>query len=103
MIVDFYEAVDVLMTAVAVWIVIGVATATAVGYGLAVLVWCAWTTLRRGVSGAMAWRALRRAQAPAEGTQSPADGFRNTGEPPEPPGARTEPLPALTQTDRKAA
>ncbi len=99
MIVDLYEAVDRMLWAIAA----GAAVVTAVGYGLAVLVWCAWTTVRRGVAAAAAWRGLRKPQEPAEATQSPADGFRDTGEPPSAPQAPSRPAPPLERTGRKAA
>ncbi|MFD9444981.1 hypothetical protein [Streptomyces sp. NPDC060001] len=61
MIFDLMEALDVLATAVAVWIVAFVAAVTGFGYGLAALGWCAWTAVRRGVTAAMAATAPRKA------------------------------------------
>jgi hypothetical protein len=102
-IVDLYEAVDRMLWAIAAWIAAGAAVVTVVGYGLAALVWCAWTTLRRGVAAAAAWRGLRKPQAPAEATQSPADGFRDAGEPPEASQGPSRPALSRAQTGRKAA
>ena len=101
MIVDLYEAVDRMLWAIAAWIAAGAAVVTAVGFGLAALVWCAWTTVRRGVAAAAAWRGLRR------GSAAPLAASQPSSVPHEPDAperlSAPPPRPSREQTDRKAA
>lgn len=101
MIFDLLEALDLIATALAVWFAIGAAAVTLLGYGLAALVWCAWTTVRRGVAAAAAWRGLRR------GSVAPLAASQPSSVPHEPDAPERPSAPPCRhsheQTDRKAA
>ena len=105
MIVDLYEAVDRMLWAIAAWIAAwiaaGAAVVTAVGYGLAVLVWCAWTAVRRGVAAAAAWRGLRKGSVAPLAASQPSSALHE----PDAPERASEPPSRHSheQTDRKAA
>jgi hypothetical protein len=100
-IVDLYEAVDRMLWAIAAWIAAGAAVVTLLGYGLAALVWCAWTTVRRGVSGAMAARGARK---PLSARLAASQAFGVPHEPDAPERASAPPCRhSHDQTGRKAA
>lgn len=51
MIIDFFDAIDTMLTALFVWIIIGSAAATLLVLGAAALVWSAWKRASRGARG----------------------------------------------------
>lgn len=52
MIFEFFDAIDTMLTALFVWIIIGSAATTLLVLGVAALVWSAWKRASRGVRGA---------------------------------------------------
>lgn len=79
MIIDFFDAIDTMLTALFVWIIIGSAAATLLVLGVAALVWSAWKRAWRGVA-APSWArgrlrarilARRRTRAPEGHTDAP--------------------------------
>ena len=100
-VIEFVDAVDAMLNAAIAWIVGIAAACTGLVYGLAALVWCAWTTVRRGVAAAAAWRGLRRGSAAPLAASQPS----SVPHEPDAPERASEPpcRHSHEQTDRKAA
>lgn len=99
MILDVLEALDVLATAIAVWIVVGVAALTpvvlAAGWALAWILRAVWRLTVR-------W-ARRGSQAGAGAPHSPSRDSRDADTPPEPAQRRSAPhTPAWARIEQEA-
>jgi hypothetical protein len=96
-IAEALEAVWVVASALAAWIVVGVVAVTVGLYAVVVAGWGIW----RGVTAAYAAAGLRRPQEPAGAPQAPSCGSRDAGTPPR--ASQAPSRPSWARTDKDAA